>query len=82
MCLTDLNHSHRYVINKDTYYLYYQNDSVHYANGTGPEVRNTFGTRLFGKINGGIWCFALPPVVAFLGRITAKSSPTTPTVVP
>jgi Alginate export len=36
----------------DLYYLYYQNDSVHYANGTGAEVRNTFGTRLFGKING------------------------------
>jgi hypothetical protein len=26
----------------------------------------------------GSWCFALPPVVALLARITAKSSMTTP----
>jgi uncharacterized membrane protein YoaK (UPF0700 family) len=38
------------------------------------------GALLFNRI--GIWCFALPPVVAFLARITAKSSLTTPTVVP
>jgi uncharacterized membrane protein YoaK (UPF0700 family) len=34
------------------------------------------GALLFNKI--GSWCFALPPVVAFLARITAKSAPTTP----
>jgi uncharacterized membrane protein YoaK (UPF0700 family) len=30
----------------------------------------------------GSWCFALPPVVAFLARIAAKSSLTTPTGAP
>jgi uncharacterized membrane protein YoaK (UPF0700 family) len=30
----------------------------------------------------GSWCFALPPIVAFLARITAKSSLTTPTATP
>jgi uncharacterized membrane protein YoaK (UPF0700 family) len=30
----------------------------------------------------GIWCFALPPVVAFLARLTAKSSLTPPTGTP
>jgi uncharacterized membrane protein YoaK (UPF0700 family) len=30
----------------------------------------------------GSWCFALPPVVAFLARLTAKSSLTTPTGTP
>jgi uncharacterized membrane protein YoaK (UPF0700 family) len=35
------------------------------------------GALLFHAI--GSWCFALPPVVAFLARITANSSPTTPT---
>jgi uncharacterized membrane protein YoaK (UPF0700 family) len=34
------------------------------------------GAFLFHAIGG--WCFALPPVVAFLARITAKSSLTTP----
>jgi len=38
------------------------------------------GALLFNEI--GSWCFALPPVVAFLARITAKSPLTTPTVVP
>jgi len=53
----------------DIYYLYYQNDSVHYANGTGPEVRNTFGTRLFGKING--FDYDIEPIIQtghFAGR--------------
>jgi hypothetical protein len=53
----------------DLYYLYYQNDSVHYANGTGPEVRNTFGTRLFGKING--FDYDIEPIIQtgnFAGR--------------
>ena len=53
----------------DVYYLYYQNDSVHYANGTGPEVRNTFGTRLFGKING--FDYDIEPIIQtgrFAGR--------------
>jgi uncharacterized membrane protein YoaK (UPF0700 family) len=35
------------------------------------------GALLFHAI--GSWCFALPPVVAFLARITAKSSLTAPT---
>jgi uncharacterized membrane protein YoaK (UPF0700 family) len=35
------------------------------------------GALLFHAI--GSWCFALPPVVAFLARITAKPSPTAPT---
>jgi uncharacterized membrane protein YoaK (UPF0700 family) len=35
------------------------------------------GALLFHAI--GSWCFALPPVVAFLTRITAKSSLTAPT---
>jgi uncharacterized membrane protein YoaK (UPF0700 family) len=35
------------------------------------------GALLFHAI--GSWCFALPPVVAFLARITAKSSVTAPT---
>jgi uncharacterized membrane protein YoaK (UPF0700 family) len=35
------------------------------------------GALLFHAI--GRWCFALPPVVAFLARVTAKSSLTTPT---
>jgi uncharacterized membrane protein YoaK (UPF0700 family) len=30
----------------------------------------------------GSWCFALPPVIAFLARLTAKSSLTTPTGTP
>jgi hypothetical protein len=36
----------------DIYYLYYQNDPSRFATGTGAEVRNTFGTRLFGKVGG------------------------------
>jgi uncharacterized membrane protein YoaK (UPF0700 family) len=35
------------------------------------------GALLFSAI--GRWCFALPPMVAFLARITAKSSQTAPT---
>jgi uncharacterized membrane protein YoaK (UPF0700 family) len=35
------------------------------------------GALLFHAI--GSWCFALPPVVALLARVTAKSSPTAPT---
>jgi hypothetical protein len=35
----------------DIYYLYYENNPVHFANGTGHEVRNTFGTRLYGKVD-------------------------------
>jgi Alginate export len=53
----------------DLYYLYYQNDSVHYATGTGPEVRNTFGTRLFGKISG--FDYDIEPIIQtgnFAGR--------------
>jgi Alginate export len=53
----------------DLYYLYYQNDSVQYANGTGPEVRNTFGTRLFGKMNG--FDYDIEPIIQtgnFAGR--------------
>jgi hypothetical protein len=53
----------------DLYYLYYQNDSVHYANGTGHEVRNTFGTRLFGKFDG--FDYDVEPIVQtgnFAGR--------------
>jgi Alginate export len=53
----------------DIYYLYYQNDSVHYANATGPEVRNTFGTRLFGKVNG--FDYDIEPIIQtgnFAGR--------------
>jgi hypothetical protein len=54
----------------DIYFLYYQNDDfVHYANGTGPEVRNTFGTRLFGKING--FDYDIEPIIQtgrFAGR--------------
>jgi hypothetical protein len=53
----------------DIYYLYYQNDSVHYANRTGPEVRNTFGTRLFGKVNG--FDYDIEPIIQtgnFAGR--------------
>jgi uncharacterized membrane protein YoaK (UPF0700 family) len=38
------------------------------------------GALLFNSI--GSWCFALPPVVAFLARITAKSSLTAPTGTP
>jgi hypothetical protein len=38
------------------------------------------GALLFHAI--GSWCFALPPVVAFLARITAKSSLTAPTSTP
>jgi uncharacterized membrane protein YoaK (UPF0700 family) len=38
------------------------------------------GAILFHAI--GSWCFALPPVVAFLARITAKSSLTAPTGTP
>jgi uncharacterized membrane protein YoaK (UPF0700 family) len=38
------------------------------------------GALLFHTI--GSWCFAFPPVVAFLARIAAKSSQTTPTVKP
>jgi len=53
----------------DVYYLYYQNNSVRYANGTGPEVRNTFGTRLFGKVNG--FDYDIEPIIQtgrFAGR--------------
>jgi hypothetical protein len=53
----------------DVYYLYYQNDSVYYANGTGAEVRNTFGTRLFGRING--FDYDIEPIIQtgrFAGR--------------
>jgi uncharacterized membrane protein YoaK (UPF0700 family) len=38
------------------------------------------GALLFKAI--GSWCFALPPVVAFLARITAKSSLNAPSVTP
>src|ERR1700676_2180816 len=38
------------------------------------------GALLFNAI--GSWCFGLPPVVAFLARITAKSSLTAPTGTP
>jgi uncharacterized membrane protein YoaK (UPF0700 family) len=38
------------------------------------------GALLFHAI--GSWCFALPPVVAFLARITAKSTLTAPTGTP
>ena len=38
------------------------------------------GALLFHAI--GSWCFALPPVVALIARITAKSSQTTPTGTP
>jgi uncharacterized membrane protein YoaK (UPF0700 family) len=38
------------------------------------------GALLFHAI--GSWCFALPPVVALLARITAKSSLTAPTGTP
>jgi uncharacterized membrane protein YoaK (UPF0700 family) len=38
------------------------------------------GALLFHEI--GTWCFALPPVVAVLARITAKSSLTAPTGTP
>ena len=38
------------------------------------------GALLFHAI--GSWCFALPPIVALLARITAKSSLTTPTSTP
>jgi uncharacterized membrane protein YoaK (UPF0700 family) len=38
------------------------------------------GALLFHAI--GSWCFALPPIVALLARITAKSSLTTPTGTP
>jgi uncharacterized membrane protein YoaK (UPF0700 family) len=38
------------------------------------------GALLFKSI--GSWCFALPPVVAFLARITAKSSLNAPSVTP
>jgi hypothetical protein len=36
----------------DVYYLYYRNDPVQYANGSGAEERHTFGTRLYGSFNG------------------------------
>jgi uncharacterized membrane protein YoaK (UPF0700 family) len=38
------------------------------------------GALLFHAI--GSWCFALPPVVAFLARITAESSQTAPSSTP
>ncbi len=53
----------------DIYYLYYQAESVRYANGTGPEVRNTFGTRLFGAANG--FDYDIEPIIQtgrFAGR--------------
>jgi uncharacterized membrane protein YoaK (UPF0700 family) len=38
------------------------------------------GALLFHTIGG--WCFTVPPVVAFLARITAQSSPTAPAATP
>jgi hypothetical protein len=44
--------SHALDLKEDIYYIGYQNNESAYAAGTGDEVRQTFGTRLFGEQNG------------------------------
>jgi alginate export protein len=45
----------------DLYYLGYRNNQAQYANGSGDEVRQTFGTRLFGAAGG--FDYNIEPVV-------------------
>jgi len=45
----------------DLYYFGYRNNQASYANGSGEEVRQTFGTRLFGAVHG--FDYNIEPVI-------------------